>query len=293
MNKKLRFGLLILLILGLQAVIGVVFIKPYIFTWGATDQEISMSMPGDHLVPFISSTRAITINAPISDVWDWIIQLGADRGGFYSYWFIEKPLGYKYRETNRIEAEFKDMEVGRIIKASLDPSKSFIEYNFPVVAVDPGKSFVLKNWGCFLLNEIDSTRTRLIVRTHGRSLTSWKDYLDYFFTMPLHYLMERRMMAGIKIRSEVGPGEPFSATNDILWFTGIILSFCGIVVLLFTSKTIQSQSAVVLFSVIWSLVLFLVDPIPIYGLALFLALLITILWENKNKIGKKKPTKIV
>ena len=83
MNKKLRFGLLIILILGLQAVIGVVFIKPYIFTWGATDQEISMSMPGDHLVPFISSTRAITINAPISDVWDWIIQLGADRGGFY------------------------------------------------------------------------------------------------------------------------------------------------------------------------------------------------------------------
>ena len=181
--------------------------------------------PGDHLAPFISSTRSITINAPISDVWDWIIQLGADRGGFYSYWFIEKPLGYKYRETNRIEAEFKGMEVGRIIKASLDPSMSFIEYNFPVVAVDPGKSFVLKNWGCFLLNKINSTQTRLIVRTHGQVLTSWKDYLEYFFMMPLHYLMERRMLAGIKSRSEVGPGEPFSATNDILWFIGIILSY--------------------------------------------------------------------
>jgi hypothetical protein len=287
MNKKLRFGLLILLIFGIQIVIGVVFIKPYIFTWGATDQEISMSMPGDHLVPFISSTRSITINAPISDVWDWIIQLGADRGGFYSYWFIEKPLGYKYREINRVEAEFKDMEVGRIIKASLDPSMSFIEYNFPVVAVDPGKSFVLKNWGCFLLNEIDSTRTRLIVRTHGQSLTSWKENFDYFFKMPLHYLMERRMMAGIKSRSEVGPGEPFSATNDILWFIGIILSFCGIVVLLFTSKTIQSQSAVVLFSVIWSLTLFMADPIPIYSLALLLILVVSILWERKNKIRKK------
>lgn len=292
MNKKLRFGLLILFILGLQIVIGVVFINPYIFTWGATNQEISMSMPGDHLAPFISSTRSITINAPISDVWDWIIQLGADRGGFYSYWFIEKPLGYKYRETNRIEAEFKGMEVGRIIKASLDPSISFIEYSFPVVAVDPGKSFVLKNWGCFLLNEINSTQTRLIVRTHGQALTSWKDYLDYFFMMPLHYLMERRMLAGIKSRSEVGPGEPFSSTNDILWFIGIILSFCGIVVLLFTSKTIQSQSAVVLFSVIWLLILFLVDPIPIYGMALLLLLVTTILWENKNKTGKKKSAAI-
>ncbi|MBU2514946.1 hypothetical protein KJ966_26800 [bacterium] len=282
MNKILRLGLRILLILGLQIVIGVVFIKPYIITWGATDQEISMSMPGDHLAPFISSTRSITINAPISDVWDWVIQLGADRGGFYSYWFIEKPLGYKYRETNRIEPDFKDMEVGRIIKASLDPSMSFIEYNFPVVTVDPGKSFVLKNWGCFLLNEIDSTRTRLIVRTHGQSMTSLRDHIEYFFMMPLHYLMERRMLEGIKSRTEVGSGEPFSSTNDILWFLGMILSFCLIVVLFFTSKTIQSQSAVVLFSVILLLILFVADPIPIYSLSLLLLLVFNILWQNKN-----------
>jgi predicted secreted protein len=287
MNKKLRFGLLLLLILGLQTVIGVVFIKSYIFTWGATDQEVSMSMPGDHLAPFISSTRAITINAPISDVWDWVIQLGADRGGFYSYWFIERPLGYNFRETNRVEAKFKDMEVGRIIKASLDPSKSFIEYNFPVVFVDPGKSFVLENWGCFLLNEVDSTRTRLLVRTHGRSLVNLTDYLDYFFMMPLHYLMERRMLIGIKSRSEAGPGEPFSSTNDILWFLGVLLSFCGIVALLLNSKTIQSESVVVIYSMIWLLVLFVADPIPIYSMALLLALVINILYLKKSKIGKR------
>lgn len=288
MNKKLRFGLLVLLIFGLQTVIGVVFIKPYIFTWGATDQEVSMAMPGDHLAPFISSTRGITINAPISDVWDWVIQLGADRGGFYSYWFIEKPLGYKFRKTNRVEAEFKDMEVGRVIKTSLNPSMSFIEYNFPVVSVDPGKSFVLKNWGCFLLNEIDSTRTRLIVRTHGQLLTTWTNYLDYFFMMPLHYLMERRMLIGIKSRSEAGPGEPLSSTNDILWFLGILLSFCGIVVFLFTSKTIQSESVAIVYSVIWLLILFVVDPIPKYSMALLLMLVINTLWQNKNKIGKKQ-----
>ncbi len=285
MNKKRRLGLLILLILGLQIIIGIVFIKPYIFSWGATDQEVSMSMPGDHLVPFISSTRSITINAPISDVWDWIIQLGSDRGGFYSYWFIEKLLGYEYRERNRIEAKFKDMKVGRIVKASLDPSYSFIEYNFPVVSVNPGKSFVLENWGCFLLNEVDATRTRLIVRTHGQSLSNWTDYLDYFFMMPLHYLMERRMLIGIKSRSEAGPGEPFSSTNDIIWFFAIFLSFCGIIALLFISKTIQSESVVVFYSVIWLLILFIADPIPIYSLTLLFILVISILWQNKNKTG--------
>lgn len=71
-------------------------------------------MPGDRLAPFISSTRSVTVNAPMPEVWDWLIQLGADRGGFYSYWFIEKALGYKYRARNRIEPEFKDMNVGRI-----------------------------------------------------------------------------------------------------------------------------------------------------------------------------------
>ena len=283
MNKKLRLGLLILLILVIQIVVGVFFIKPNIFTWGATTQEVSMSMPGDHLAPFISSTRSITINAPISEVWDWVIQLGADRGGFYSYWFIEKPLGYKYRERNRVEAEFKDMQVGRVIKASIDPSMSFIEYNFPVVAVDPGKSFVLRNWGCFLLNEIDSNRTRLIVRTHGQSLTNWKDHFNYFITMPLHYLMERRMLIGIKKRSETGPGEPFSSIPDILWFLGIAISFCGVVVLLFAGTTIRSESVVVLYSVIWLLILIIADPIPIYSMSFILILGINILWQKQNQ----------
>ena len=210
-----------------------------------------MPMPGDQLAPFISSTRSITISAPISEVWDWLIQLGADRGGFYSYWFIEKPLGYKYRVQDRIEAEFRDMEVGRIISASLDQSKSMIEYSFPVVAVDPGKYFVLKGWGCFLLNEIDPGHTRLIVRTHGRPLSSLADHLDYFFMMPLHYLMERRMLTGIKARAEAGPGMPFSSTADIIWFTGICLSPFGIIGLLILNQGLKVGVTAVFHGLLW------------------------------------------
>jgi hypothetical protein len=57
---------------------------------------------------------------------------------------------------------------------------------------------------------IDPEHTRLIVRTHGRPLSSWTDNLEYFFIMPLHYLMERRMLMGIKARAEAGPGLPIS-----------------------------------------------------------------------------------
>ena len=283
MNKKRRVGLLILLILGLQTVIGIVFIKPYIFIWGATDQEVSMSMPGDHLAPFISSTRSITINAPISDVWDWVIQLGADRGGFYSYWFIEKPLGYKYRTQHRIEPEFKDMKVGRMIPSSLDPSKSAIKYSWPVVAVDTGRSFVLKGWGCFLLNKIGSEQTRLIVRTHGRTLLSLTDHLEYFFMMPLHYLMERQMLIGIKARAEAGPGLSFSPIPDILWFISIFLSFLSIIGLLIIRKSIQVELLTIFYSILWLLTLFIFYPIPIYSTILFIILIINLAWIFKTR----------
>ncbi|MEW6262830.1 MAG: hypothetical protein AB1641_07110 [Thermodesulfobacteriota bacterium] len=283
MNKAIRFALIVLCIICLQLIVGITVIKPLIFTWGSTDQEITMSMPGDHLAPFISSTRSVTISAPISEVWDWLIQLGSDRGGFYSYWFIERPLGYKFRAQNRIEPEFKDMKVGRIIRTSLDPSKSVIEYNFPVVAVDPGKSYVLKGWGCFLLNEIDSKQTRLIVRTHGQPLSSLGDHLEYFIMMPLHYLMERRMLMGIKARAEAGPGMEFSSTYDIMWLTGICLSLISTIGLLIIDRQLKVTLLAILYSILWLWILFILDPIPTYSMILFMVLMINLGWLFKTR----------
>ena len=268
MNKAIRWVLIFLSIICLQLIIGIIVIKPLISTWGATDQEITMSMPGDHIAPFISSTRSISINAPISEAWDWLIQLGADRGGFYSYWFIEKPLGYKYRLQKRIEPNFKDMEVGRIIRASLDQSESMIEYSFPVVAVEPGKFFVLKGWGCFFLNEINPKHTRLIVRTHGQKLSSLRDHLSNCIMMPLHYLMELCMLMGIKARSEAGPGMPFSSTADIVWFMGMCLSPIGIIGLIMVNQQLKVIFFAILYSILWLWILFVLDPVPIYSVVL-------------------------
>ncbi|MGL1932231.1 MAG: hypothetical protein OCC45_10775 [Desulfotalea sp.] len=279
MNRKVRLGLIISFIIFLQFIVVTILLKPYISTWGSTQQEVSMPMPGDHLAPFISSTRSITINAPISQVWDWLIQIGADRGGFYSYWFIEKPLGYAYRAQDRIEPEFKDMEVGRIISASIDQSMSVIKYNFPVIAVDPGKHFVLKNWGCFLLNEINPKQTRLVVRTHGQTLSNWTDQLE----MPLHYLMERRMLIGIKARAEAGPGKPFSSTKDIMWFLGICLSYLSIIVLLTFNNSIKVESLTILYVIIWLLTFFIFDLIPMYSVSLLIILIFNLVWFFKKR----------
>jgi hypothetical protein len=55
--------------------------------WGATDQEVRAPMPGDDLLAKASfnATRAITIQAPPGAVWPWIVQIGYDRAGWYSY----------------------------------------------------------------------------------------------------------------------------------------------------------------------------------------------------------------
>ena len=61
-------------------------LRPWYFTWGATADEWRTALPGDELLPepALQLTRAITIDAPPSRVWPWLVQMGQDRGGLYS-----------------------------------------------------------------------------------------------------------------------------------------------------------------------------------------------------------------
>jgi hypothetical protein len=54
--------------------------------WGATDDEVAAAMPGDDEVPRASyrATRAISIGAAPETIWAWLVQVGADRAGWYS-----------------------------------------------------------------------------------------------------------------------------------------------------------------------------------------------------------------
>ena len=70
-------------------------IRPWHLRWGATEEEIEKPLPGDDLVPEPGSqfTRAITVNAPAEEVWPWLAQVGQDRGGVYSYEWLESLSG--------------------------------------------------------------------------------------------------------------------------------------------------------------------------------------------------------
>jgi hypothetical protein len=277
MSTIMESFLILTFIISLQIIVYAIFLRPIILTWGASENEVKMPLVGDSLAPYISSTRAITINAPISEVWKWLVQLGADRGGFFSYSFIEKTLGYESRDGD-IEPECQEMKVGRIVPASLDESKSLIKYNFPVVAVEPGQSFVLKDWGAFVLKKINSKQTRLIVRTHGQELPTLKGIISDFIGRPLHYIMERRMLMGFKAQAEAGAGVRLSSTLDNLWLLGVFLSGIGIVIMVFIGRDIQYTLLAAVYGIIWLWPLLIFDPRPKYSMILLLVAAVTIVW---------------
>ena len=75
-------------------------------TWGATDQEQRKALAGDELLPAATAltTHAITIEAPASEVWPWLIQMGWGRAGWYTYRWVDRlaPPGMPQRGVDQV-----------------------------------------------------------------------------------------------------------------------------------------------------------------------------------------------
>src|SRR5512140_3676059 len=72
------------------SVLAVVLLMPWMDRWGASVEETVASLPWDELVlsPNIGYTRGISIHASPEQIYPWIAQIGAGKGGWYSYdWF--------------------------------------------------------------------------------------------------------------------------------------------------------------------------------------------------------------
>jgi hypothetical protein len=183
----------------------VLAVRPWHLRWGATDEEVSESLPGDELVshPNVMATHAITINAPVEEVWPWLVQIGQDKGGFYSYSWLENLVGCRLRNADRILPQFQQLHVGDAVR--LHPQAPPL----PVLICEPPRTLVLGNnvdrpgaWG-FHLKGLDGGRTRLVIRGGGEwapGMLSW--LLARVVFEPAHFIMERKMMLGIKRRAE-------------------------------------------------------------------------------------------
>lgn len=193
------------------------WVRPRLLTWGATHDEISRAYPGDELIPDPAhcSTMATTLPAPPERVWPWLVQMGYDRAGWYSWDKLDhggKP------SACRIVPEWQDLHEGERLN-SMAHGRDWVT----VAALDPHRTLVLRSmyqvpsfrtvdlrsdplppacmdsiWG-FHLRPVPGGRTRLVIRKRGRGprAVTWAVSLLWD---PLHCIMQTRQFHNLRTR---------------------------------------------------------------------------------------------
>jgi hypothetical protein len=178
------------------------------YSWGARDDEVDTLRPGDELVSagVPRTTRAVTIDAPVDAVWAWLAQIGEDRGGFYSYSWLERAVGARIHNANTVHSEWQELHVGDTIWLARHYGKKARQV---VAAVKPKSHLILMSqedfdrvqrgekasgaWAFYLRRE--NGWTRLLVRGSGGAVG------HAVFDIP-HFVMEQKMMRGIRDRAQ-------------------------------------------------------------------------------------------
>lgn len=189
--------------------------------WGARDAEVAATLPGDEFVPEPAeqTTLAVSVAAPAGQIWAWLVQIGQDRGGMYSYDWLEDLVGLDIHSAEEIRDEWQHLAVGDhvvVVPEGFGPMPD--GYSFTVALADPGRALVLRQsppehpwngvWsfhvvphpdgGCRLLSRM---RTEVQPRVGLRIATRAME--------PVTLVMTRRMLQGIKERAE----RPAAATT--------------------------------------------------------------------------------
>lgn len=177
------------------------WLRPWHRGWGATAEERAKALPSDAAVPHPKRrlTRAVTIHAPVEIVWPWLAQIGQDRGGFYSYDWLENLAGCNIHSADRIHPEWQQRALGD--RVMLAPS-----IGMEVNVFEPNRTMVLQQWWGFNLEAVDAQTTRFYARSYDMP---YPVQLLYILLIEIpHLIMEHKMLHGIKRRAE----QQFKAT---------------------------------------------------------------------------------
>jgi hypothetical protein len=200
------FLLLIGLLAGLVilAIILIIILTPWMDRWGTTSTEIKATYPGDELVPSPASfvNRAITVQANSTQIYPWLVQMGSDKGGLYSYTRLEGLIRCSMVNADRIHEEWQNLKVGDQVKmCNNEPAPP----PYIVAQTHPNQAIVLGHqengkwvdlWQFILIQQANGS-TRLILRTRTMMTGGFWDIIH-----PGVFIMEYGMLHGIKERAE-------------------------------------------------------------------------------------------
>ena len=182
-------------------------LRRYFRRWGTTPDDLARVMPGDTFIvnPTHSATHAVTVDAPPDDIWPWLVQMGYQRGGLYSYDWLDRLFGILDRPSaDRVLPDFQHLAVGdRIL---LGPGE---KQKLTVAALEPFRALVLsyKEHGFgwvwqFGLYPLDNNRTRLVTRGAEHVPNTVGAWFFMRVMEPAAFVMTRRMLLGLKQRAE-------------------------------------------------------------------------------------------
>jgi hypothetical protein len=213
-NARKRFALA-----GLATALYGVAVRPRMLRWGATQEEVWRPFPGADLVPGgrRGATMATTIDAPPSRVWQWLVQMGCDRAGWYSWDRLDNGGG---RSAERVHPEWQAISVGDHLAsmpsgsawfevAALEPERllalraSLDLRGRPFDTAGPRPHFYTDSVWSFLLEELPDRRTRLVVSGYGAARPRLAVAIgNLLFWEPAHLIMQTRQFANLRRRAE-------------------------------------------------------------------------------------------
>ena len=194
-------------------------VRPRLLRAGATPGEANGPYPGDGLIPdgTRSATMAVTIDVPRSRVWPWLVQMGTDRGGWYSW---DRLDNFGRTSARSIRPEWQNIAVGDHLAGTPDGSQWW-----EVAALDPERFLGLRMsldlrgrpfdpvgerpryftdslWG-FELKDVAGGRTRVIVSGYWSFRPKWlQPVLSILLLEPSHWVMQTRQFENLKRRAE-------------------------------------------------------------------------------------------
>lgn len=184
------------------ATASVVLLRRWQGRWDATPEEIAQPLPLDDEVarPTYVTNRAITVAAQPEDLWPWIAQMGElPRGGFYSYVTVERLLGMKVRNADRILPGLPSLRPEEAIDRAGTMLVKAIEPGRVLVLGPPPSADLAVTWAIALF-PTGGGSTRVLSRCRARLPHGPRGVLASLILDPGQFLMERKMLLELRRR---------------------------------------------------------------------------------------------
>jgi hypothetical protein len=150
-------------------------------------------------------------------VWPWLVQIGQDRGGMYSYDWLESLIGLDIHSATEINPGWRLREGDRVVLVRPGWMGLKKGYSLPVDLIEPGRLMVLRQsppehpwnavWSFHVIPQ-GETRCRLLSRSRDAINPGPAAAVGRLFSQlldPITTLMTRKMLLTIKSRAEQFP----------------------------------------------------------------------------------------